>query len=123
MTSLLVAAALGIMVFFTLIVAPLIFKSLPAQWAGVYVRAFFPAYYLVLGGLTTVAAIVASHARVQWMCAICAVCFFFLVFVITPLINRSRDAVEPENFNLYHWISVVLNLLQILVLMVCLIKP
>ncbi len=123
MTSLLVAAALGIMVFFTLIVAPLIFKSLPAQWAGVYVRAFFPAYYLVLGGLTTVAAIVASHGRVQWMCAICAVCFFFLVFVITPLINRSRDAVEPENFNLYHWISVVLNLLQILVLMVCLIKP
>lgn len=123
MTSLLVAAALGIMVFFTLIVAPLIFKSLPAQWAGVYVRAFFPAYYLVLGGLTTVAAIVASQGRVQWMCAICAVCFFFLVFVITPLINRSRDAVEPENFNLYHWISVVLNLLQILVLMVCLIKP
>lgn len=123
MTSVLVAAALGIMIFFSMIVAPLIFKTLPAQWAGVYVRAFFPVYYWVLGGLTAVASGFATHGRVQWMCAICAVCFFFLVFVITPLINRARDAVEPENFNLYHWISVVLNLLQICVLIMCLVNP
>lgn len=122
-SSLLVAATLGIMVFFTMIVAPLIFKTLPAQWAGVYVRAFFPVYYLVLGGLTALASGFAATPRMQWMSAICAVCFFFLMWVLTPLINRSRDANEPENFNLYHWISVVLNVLQILILVVCLLKP
>jgi hypothetical protein len=46
--SLLVAANTGIMVFLTIAVAPTVFKVLPRDWAGAYVRAFFPKYYAFL---------------------------------------------------------------------------
>ncbi len=42
------AAALGIMLFFSALVAPGIFKHLPIEWAAVYVRQFFPKYYAFL---------------------------------------------------------------------------
>jgi hypothetical protein len=37
-----VAAMVGIMVFFTIAVAPTVFKVLPAEWSSKYVRSFFP---------------------------------------------------------------------------------
>jgi hypothetical protein len=40
-----ISANIGIMIFFTVIVAPTVFKVLPAQWSAKYVRAFFPKYY------------------------------------------------------------------------------
>jgi hypothetical protein len=36
-----ISANIGIMIFFTVIVAPTVFKVLPAQWSAKYVRAFF----------------------------------------------------------------------------------
>ena len=47
--ELIVAGVVGVMLFFTVAVAPGIFKVLPQQWASVYVRNFFPKYYAVLG--------------------------------------------------------------------------
>ncbi len=122
MAESLIAAALGIMLFSSAIVAPVVFTVLPAQWAGVYVRAFFPAYYATLGVVTGVAAVLTHHAQTRLLCATCALCFVFLLCVLTPMINKARDHVEPRNFNLYHRMSVAINLLQILILTVCLFK-
>ena len=44
-----IAGVVGVMLFFSVAVAPTIFKVLPQEWAGIYVRQFFPKYYLVLG--------------------------------------------------------------------------
>lgn len=118
----LIAAALGIMLFSSVIVAPVVFSVLPAQWAGVYVRAFFPAYYATLGLLTGVAAVLTSDAQTRLLSATCALCFIFLLCVLTPMINKARDSVESRNFQLYHCMSVVINFLQILILAVCLLK-
>ena len=41
-----VGALAGSMVFFALVVAPKVFQALPADQAGVFLRAFFPNYYL-----------------------------------------------------------------------------
>ena len=40
-SMLLVAGIVGIMAFFTIAVAPTVFKVLPQEWASIYVRAFF----------------------------------------------------------------------------------
>ena len=42
-----VSLVLGIMLFFSFILAPMIFKVLPPDNAGVFIRAIFPYYYLV----------------------------------------------------------------------------
>lgn len=118
----LIAAALGIMLFSSVIVAPVVFSVLPAQWAGVYVRAFFPAYYATLSLVTGVAAVLAHDAQTRLLSATCALCFVFLLCVLTPMINKARDSVESRNFHLYHRMSVMINFLQILILAVCLLK-
>ncbi len=42
MVDLLLSANVGVMVFFTAVIAPVVFKVLPEEWAASYVRAFFP---------------------------------------------------------------------------------
>ena len=68
MTSLFILAGVaGIMLFFSVAVAPTIFKVLPQEWASAYVRKFFPKYYAVLGGATALAAVVTPDATVRWV--------------------------------------------------------
>ena len=43
----LIAISLGMMIFFSFIVAPVIFKVLSAKDAGKFVRKIFPYYYIV----------------------------------------------------------------------------
>lgn len=56
----LIAGVAGVMLFFSVTVAPSIFKTLPQEWASVYVRAFFPKYYAVLGLTCLVAALITN---------------------------------------------------------------
>ena len=44
-----IAGVAGVMLFFSVAVAHTIFNVLPQERAGIYVRQFFPKYYLVLG--------------------------------------------------------------------------
>jgi hypothetical protein len=62
---LLLAACVGIMLFFTVIVAPSIFRVLSAEQAAMYVRAFFPTYYLCLGVLSLVATFLAQRLKAK----------------------------------------------------------
>ena len=43
----LVSLVLGVMLFFSFVLAPMIFKVLPPDNASVFVRAIFPYYYLL----------------------------------------------------------------------------
>ena len=45
LSNLLVAGNVGVMVFFTVAVAPTIFTVLPPEWSAAYVRKFFPKYF------------------------------------------------------------------------------
>ncbi len=114
------AAALGIMLFFSIFVAPVIFKVLPAQWAGAYVRAFFPRYYLALGGISLAIVCTASQPVVRGLSLFCVISFAFLYAVLTPWINRMRDQQQSRAFDRGHALSVVLNLLQMGLLFACL---
>ena len=47
----------GVIIFFSAVVAPTVFKSLEEREAGVFLRAFFPKYY-IFGILLGVASVV-----------------------------------------------------------------
>ncbi len=119
LTQLLIAANVGIMVFFTVAVAPTIFTALPPEWSAAYVRKFFPKYFFFLGLTTATAAGTAVAGRGdlagQAVLIGCAVVFFFSCFWLTPRINRARDDQQTATFKWLHWASVGLNMAQLLV--------
>ena len=114
LSDLIVAANVGIMLFFSVAVAPTIFMVLPAEWSAVYVRKFFPKYFLFLGVTSAIAAALHSLPLAQISLAVCAVIFFFSCFWLTPRINAAKDSQNTTTFNLLHYTSVGLNLAQLL---------
>ncbi len=121
----LIAAVVGVMLFFSVAVAPGIFKVLPAEWAAKYVRAFFPKYYAVLGGVTAVAAYITVGMPARPVLWACAAVFALSLWPITPAINRARDTGAKRLFGALHGVSVLLNLVQLgaLIWLLCVTPP
>lgn len=121
-SDLITAANVGIMLFFSVAVAPTIFMVLPPEWSAAYVRKFFPKYFLFLGVTSAIAAALHNLLLVQISLGLCAVVFFFSVFWLTPRINLARDNKQMKKFNLLHYTSVGLNLAQLLAMIWILVK-
>jgi hypothetical protein len=117
LTQLLIAGNVGIMVFFTVAVAPTIFTALPPEWSAAYVRKFFPKYFFFLGVTTAAAAAFAAGTDTVGLAALtgCALVFFFSCFWLTPRINRARDDKQATAFKTLHWVSVGLNMTQLVI--------
>ena len=113
LSDFIVAANVGIMLFFSVAVAPTIFIVLPQEWASAYVRSFFPKYYLFLGLTTAAAAALSATPSVQIGLAVCAFLFFLSRFWLTPRVNRARDEKQAQTFKALHFLSVALNMLQL----------
>lgn len=116
------AANVGVMLFFSVAVAPTIFMVLPAEWSAAYVRKFFPKYFLFLGITSAIAAALHSLLVVQISLGICSLLFFLNVFWLTPRINQARDSKDQKTFNLLHRTSVGINLVQLAVMVWLLVK-
>ncbi|NQW94525.1 MAG: DUF4149 domain-containing protein [Polaromonas sp.] len=121
-SDLITAANVGIMLFFSVAVAPTIFMVLPPEWSAAYVRKFFPKYFSFLGVTSALAAALHSLPLVQISLGLCAVVFFFSVFWLTPRINLARDNKQMKKFNLLHYTSVGLNLVQLVAMIWILVK-
>lgn len=114
-TNYLLSAMIGIMLFFTVVVAPTVFKVLPVEYSSKYVRNFFPKYYATLGLITIVSVFTAPDANSQLLLAICAALFVFTLFYLTGKINLAKDEGKSRQFHILHGLSVVINLFQLLV--------
>jgi uncharacterized membrane protein len=117
-----VALLLGGMVFFAAIVAPLVFKVLPAEPGGRFIRALFPRYYLWVLGLSAAAAVALmplSKPDAGIMAAVAGLAWW-LRQVLMPRINALSDRAKAGNaeaqkgFDRAHKLSVVANLLQMI---------
>lgn len=120
LSKLLMAGNVGIMLFFTVAVAPTIFTALPPQWSAAYVRKFFPKYFFFLGVTTTAAAAAlgaggGTDLIRQTALLACAAIFFFNCFWLTPRLNQARDGKQTATFKALHWLSVGFNMVQLLV--------
>jgi hypothetical protein len=109
------AFALGAMVFFSFVVAPLVFAKLPRETAGTFMRAAFPVYYLVLAGVTAIAAALATTRPAALALWLAALLFLGLRFWLVPALDRVRGKDEAA-FKHLHRLSVIVNALQMILL-------
>ena len=121
----LVSLVLGIMLFFSFILAPMIFKVLPPDNAGVFIRAIFPYYYLVnlliLSSVTIFYVYYSTFVLDFYLVLISALLFFFNLVYLMPKINKFKDDRNEKAFKVSHFTSVVINFAQLIMLGVVLI--
>jgi len=115
-----VSLVLGIMLFFSFILAPMIFKVLPPDNAGVFIRAIFPYYYLVnlliLGLVSGFYIFYQTFTLDFYLVLTSALLFFFNLVYLMPKINKLKDERNEKAFKISHFISVVINFAQLVML-------
>ncbi len=117
----------GSMLFFAFAVAPTVFRSLPAEHAGSFLRALFPRYYLwglvVALSCTLAALYTGSGIAISAVCAVVLLLFVYARQLLMPAINRARDLdLEGDTkararFRALHLQSVLINASQLLLLL------
>ena len=117
-----IAAVLGIMLFFSFVVAPVGFKSLNEKSYRNFIRKIFPYYYsinLIILLLASVP-IYVYHGMIftLYLLYICCALFAFSLFILMPLINKYKDKKNKKKFKIAHTTSVVINFLQIFLLII-----
>ena len=106
LSSALVAGNVGIIIFFSGIVTPIVFKRLESQQASRYLRAFFPRLYITLFATTLVAGLLAFDKTVQFILITVAILFLLSLWPLTPAINNATDTGKLIKFKVLHSVSV-----------------
>ena len=113
-----VAICLGMMIFFSFILAPMIFKILDPENAGKFVRKIFPYYYFVnLVFLLIVVILFLLNSKINfefYIIVSLVISFIFAQFILMPFINKIRDNNEENKFKYAHGFSVAINFLQMI---------
>ena len=111
--------SLGIMLFFSFVIAPTVHKFLPATQSGPYIRKLFPIYYIINAALTLGSLIaIASLGVFNTIFYANAIIFFLFVlcyFYLMPTINKQRVK-NNRTFKILHRGSVTINFVQIFLL-------
>ena len=117
----LIAMILGIMLFFSFVIAPVVFTTLDEDNARKFIRRIFPFYYNVNLGISFIVLLTflfLSKLGID-LYLILAITILFATsnYLLMPLINKYRDDKEDKKFKYSHFISVVINFVQ----MICLV--
>ena len=111
---------LGIMLFFSFVVAPITFKSLNEENARLFIRKIFPYYYnvnLIICLLATLCFIfISSYSLNFYLILLITILFGISNFILMPLINKFRDNKNDVKFKYFHLMSVLINFVQIIFL-------
>ena len=112
------AINLGMMIFFSFVLAPMIFKILDAENAGKFVRKIFPYYYFVNIIFLSIAVIlfiiISSLGLSFYITLSLAISFVFAQFILMPIINKFKDNNEEKKFKYAHGTSVLINFIQMI---------
>ena len=112
---------LGIMLFFSFAVAPIIFKVLKENDARKFVRTIFPYYYsinLILVSLVCIFLFYKDFINFDfYLLFSVAILFAISLFLLMPMINNARDQKKESKFKYLHAVSVIINFLQIFILL------
>ena len=112
---------LGIMLFFSFVIAPVVFTTLDENNARKFIRRIFPFYYNVNLGVSFIVLttfILSSKIGVDFY-IILAITVLFATsnYLLMPLINKYRDEKHEKKFKYSHFLSVLINFVQ----MICLV--
>lgn len=115
-------ALIGFMIFFAIVVSPAVFKSLSQDEAARFLRTIFPRLFLV-GLFTSFVIVLLSLAGGErdlvLISTAIAAGFAVNYFILTPNINKTRDAIlagnaqKEKQFKLLHLLSVSVFVAQI----------
>ena len=112
---------LGIMLFFSFVIAPVVFTTLDENNARKFIRRIFPFYYNVNLGISFIVVITfifLSKIGVDFY-LILAITILFATsnYLLMPLINKYKDEKQDKKFKYSHFLSVLINFVQ----MICLV--
>ena len=117
----LTAMILGIMLFFSFVIAPVVFTTLDEDNARKFIRRIFPFYYnvnLMISFVVLLTFLYLSKLGVDfYLILLITILFATSNYLLMPLINRYRDEKQDKKFKYSHFISVVINFVQ----MICLV--
>ena len=117
----LTAMILGIMLFFSFVIAPVVFTTLDEDNARKFIRRIFPFYYnvnLAISFIVLVLFLFLSKLGVDfYLILLITILFAISNYLLMPLINKYRDEKQDKKFKYSHFISVVINFVQ----MICLV--
>ena len=112
---------LGIMLFFSFVIAPVVFTTLDENNARKFIRRIFPFYYNVNLGISFIVLItfiLLSKIGVDfYLILVITVLFATSNYLLMPLINKYRDEKHDKKFKYSHFLSVLINFVQ----MICLV--
>ncbi len=112
---------LGIMLFFSFVIAPVVFTTLDEENARKFIRRIFPFYYNVNLSISLIVLFAFLYLRKLGLdfYLILAITILFATsnYLLMPLINKYRDEKQDKKFKYSHFISVVINFAQ----MICLV--
>ena len=117
------AAIIGFMVFFSAVVAQSVFKTLSQKAAGAFLRVLFPRMFIFGLILSLMASSVAAYDGILEMALLSifiSTGFVLNAFVVTPIINKQRDAMlegdenAGKKFKQFHFVSVAIFLVQLI---------
>ena len=116
---------LGVMIFFSFVIAPVVFTTLDENNARKFIRRIFPFYYNVNLGISffvLITFILLSKKGVDFY-LILAITLLFATsnYLLMPLINKYRDEKQDKKFKYSHFISVLINFVQIICLVIILV--
>ena len=111
--------SLGIMLFFSFIIAPTVHKFLPKIESGPYIRKIFPIYYILngffaLGSILAIAYLGVFNA-IFYANVVILVFFIFSYFYLMPAINKQKTK-DNRKFKILHGSSMAINFIQIILL-------
>ncbi|MDC3008027.1 DUF4149 domain-containing protein [Candidatus Pelagibacter sp.] len=117
----LTAMILGIMLFFSFVIAPVVFTTLDEDNARKFIRRIFPFYYnvnLMISFVILLIFLFLSKLGVDfYLILLITILFATSNYFLMPLINKYRDEKQDKKFKYSHFISVVINFVQ----MICLV--
>ena len=116
---------LGIMLFFSFVIAPVVFTTLDEENARKFIRRIFPFYYNVNLGISLIVLIIfllLSKFGIDFY-LILAITLLFATsnYLLMPLINKYRDEKQDKKFKYSHFMSVVINFIQMILLILILV--
>jgi len=117
----LTAMILGIMLFFSFVIAPVVFTTLDEDNARKFIRRIFPFYYnvnLMISFVVLVTFLFLSKLGIDfYLILLITILFATSNYLLMPLINKYRDEKQDKKFKYSHFISVAINFVQ----MICLV--
>ena len=118
--TVLISIWIGVIIFFSAIIAPTVFKTLDEKSAGIFLRAFFPKYYhfAIILGLAALILIAVFEIKIDGVLYLAIVSMTILSIIsrlMIPVINNARDMGEKakKKFNRLHFVSVSLNVITL----------